>query len=160
MVCMIVGETFKRLIRMNDRLDVTVSWEGPNPRPGDCRLMLPRLLSFYLVLSPFLFSRRFSHSLTSLSSSFHLVLVSLLPVSYYLRYASPSRIFRLPFRWFRDTRNCFLKRRCQGSLIRGFARANYREKSYMTIYFNILLPLILSTHADRLHVGWQMCIYA
>lgn len=52
---------------------------------------------------------------------------SLLPVSHYLRYASPSRTFRLPLRWFCDARNCFPKRRRRGPLIRGFARTNYRE---------------------------------
>lgn len=69
MACMIVGETFERLIRMNDRLDVAVSWEGPNPRPGDCHPMFPRcLLLSTSVRPPFLFSRCFSHSLTSPSS--------------------------------------------------------------------------------------------
>lgn len=153
MVCMIVDETFKRLIRrMNDRLDVTVSWEGQNPRPGDCRLMLSRLLSFYLVLSPFLFSWRFSHSLSSLF---------LPPVGFSsscLLLSSLRITFRLPFRWFREARNCFPKRRRRGSLIRGFTRTNYRQISHTIINLNIPLPLdILPTHAN--HVGWQMCIY-
>lgn len=99
--CVIVGETFKRLIRMNDRLDVAVSWEGPNTRPGDCRLMFPRLLALRLVLSPRLFSRCFSHSLASLRSSFLPTLsIPLLPVSSCLRYASPTRTSRLSFHWF------------------------------------------------------------
>lgn len=155
MVCMIVGETFKRLIRMNDRLDVTVSWEGPNPRPGDCRLMLPRFLSFYFVLSPFLFFQRFSHLLLSPRpfSSYRLPSSCLL--------LSSLRItFRLPFRRFREARNCFPKRRRRGSLIRGFTRTNYREISYVIISLNVPLPLdILSTHANYSHVGWQMRMY-
>lgn len=122
-----------------------------------CFLASSRFTSSFLPFSSPDVSR--IHSLLLFPRPFTLS-VSLLPVSYYLRYASPSRIFRLPFRWFRDARNCFPKRRRRGSLIRGFARTNYREKSYMTIYLNILLPLdILSTHADRLHVGWQVRIY-
>jgi len=57
----------------------------------------------------------------------------------------------------RDARNCFSKRRRRGSLIRGFARIDYREMSYITISLNILVSLdisyrILLAHANHSHV--------
>lgn len=154
---MIVGETFKWLIRMNDRLDVAVWWEGPNPRPGDCHPMFPRCLSLSppcpLSHSPLSMFLAFAHSSPSppVFSPFHLA--SLSPSRFCRCYASPGYTSQLPLHWFATQEIAFRRGVAEDLLLENLLEST-TEKRHMTISLNILATSldILFAHADHSRV--------